>query len=90
MVIDVFHVWHDPDLYQEIEKLQGRILGLHVSDWPVPLPGILMGRTMMGDGVIELPASARPSTELATRARSRLRFSTKRSGTSLATKCSSS
>jgi sugar phosphate isomerase/epimerase len=54
VVIDVFHVWHDPDLYQEIEQLQGRILGLHVSDWPVPLPGILMGRTMMGDGVIEL------------------------------------
>jgi sugar phosphate isomerase/epimerase len=25
-----------------------------VSDWPVPLPGILMGRAMMGDGVIEL------------------------------------
>ena len=54
VVIDVFHVWHDPDVYQEIERLQGRILGFHVSDWPVPLPGILMGRTMMGDGVIEL------------------------------------
>ena len=54
VVIDVFHVWHDPDLYSEIEKLDGRILGFHVSDWPVPLPGILMGRTMMGDGVIEL------------------------------------
>jgi sugar phosphate isomerase/epimerase len=54
VVIDVFHVWHDPDLFQEIEKLQGRIVGFHVSDWPVPLPGILMGRTMMGDGVIEL------------------------------------
>jgi len=54
VVVDVFHVWHDPDLYSEIEKLQGRIVGFHVSDWPVPLPGILMGRTMMGDGVIEL------------------------------------
>ena len=54
VVIDVFHVWHDPDLYQEIEKLRGRILGFHVSDWPVPLPDILLGRTMMGDGVIEL------------------------------------
>jgi sugar phosphate isomerase/epimerase len=54
VVVDVFHVWHDPDLYQEIEQLQGRILGFHVSDWPVPLPGILMGRTMMGEGVIEL------------------------------------
>ncbi len=54
VVIDVFHVWQDPDLYQEIEKLQGRILGFHVSDWPVPLPDVLLGRTMMGDGVIEI------------------------------------
>jgi len=54
VVVDVFHVWHDPDLYQEIEKLRGRILGFHVSDWPVPLPDVLLGRTMMGDGVIEL------------------------------------
>jgi len=54
VVIDVFHVWQDPDLYQEIEKSHGRILGFHVSDWPVPLPDILMGRTMMGDGVIEI------------------------------------
>jgi sugar phosphate isomerase/epimerase len=54
VVIDVFHVWQDPDLYREIEKSRGRILGFHVSDWPVPLPDILLGRTMMGDGVIEL------------------------------------
>src|SRR5665213_290826 len=54
VVIDVFHVWQDPDLYQEIENLRGRILGFHVSDWTVPLPDILLGRTMMGDGVIEL------------------------------------
>jgi len=33
---------------------KGRILGFHVSDWPVPLPDTLMGRGMMGDGVIEL------------------------------------
>ena len=54
VLIDVFHVWHDPDLYQEIEKTRGRIFGLHVSDWPVPLPDVLLGRTMMDDGVIEL------------------------------------
>jgi sugar phosphate isomerase/epimerase len=38
----------------QIERARGKIAGFHVSDWPVPLPGILMGRTMMGDGVIEL------------------------------------
>ena len=54
VVIDVFHVWWDPEAMQQIERARGRIAGFHVSDWPVPLPGILMGRAMMGDGVIEL------------------------------------
>lgn len=54
VVIDAFHVWWDPELMHEIERARGRIAGFHVSDWPVPLPGILMGRAMMGDGVIEL------------------------------------
>lgn len=54
VVIDVFHVWHDPELYSEIETARGRILGFHVSDWLVPLPDILLGRGMMGDGVIDL------------------------------------
>ncbi len=54
VVIDVFHVWWDPRLYSEICRAAGRILGFHVSDWAVPLPGIVTGRSMMGDGVIEL------------------------------------
>jgi sugar phosphate isomerase/epimerase len=54
VVIDAFHVWWDPDVMPQIERARGRIAGFHVSDWPVPLPGILMGRVMMGDGVIEL------------------------------------
>lgn len=54
VVVDVFHVWWDPETMQQIERARGRIAGFHVSDWPVPLPGILMGRAMMGDGVIEL------------------------------------
>jgi len=55
VVIDAFHVWYDPDLYAEIENTRGRILGFHVSDWPVPLPDVLLSRTMMGDGIIDLP-----------------------------------
>jgi sugar phosphate isomerase/epimerase len=54
VVIDVFHVWWDPEVLQQIERARGKIAGFHVSDWPVPLPDILMGRAMMGDGVIEL------------------------------------
>jgi sugar phosphate isomerase/epimerase len=54
VVVDAFHVWWDPDVMHEIGRARGKIAGFHVSDWPVPLPGILMGRVMMGDGVIEL------------------------------------
>ena len=54
VVVDAYHVWWDPEILNEIERARGKIVGFHVSDWPVPLPGILMGRAMMGEGVIEL------------------------------------
>lgn len=54
VVIDVYHVWWDPEVYSEIERAAGRILGFHVSDWMVPTTSLLMGRGMMGTGVIEL------------------------------------
>ncbi len=54
VVVDVYHVWWDPDLYGQIERAVGRILGFHVNDWIVPTPDLLLGRGMMGDGVIEI------------------------------------
>ena len=53
IVVDAFHVWWDPEVAAELKRARGKISGFHVSDWPVPLPGILMGRAMMGDGIIE-------------------------------------
>jgi len=55
VVIDAYHVWWDPSVYEGIERAGNRILGFHVSDWLVPPPADpLMSRGMMGDGVIEL------------------------------------
>lgn len=54
VVVDVFHVWWDTELYRQIARATGRILGFHVSDWIVPTPDMLLGRGMMGDGVIEI------------------------------------
>lgn len=54
VIVDVFHVFWDPDLFKEIKRAEGRILGFHVSDWIVPTPDLLMGRGMMGDGVIDI------------------------------------
>jgi sugar phosphate isomerase/epimerase len=54
VVIDVYHVWWDPTIEMEIRRARGNILGFHVNDWLVPPPDVLLGRGMMGDGVIEL------------------------------------
>ncbi|WP_135557415.1 sugar phosphate isomerase/epimerase family protein [Paenibacillus cymbidii] len=54
VVVDAFHVWWDPEVYAQIARAGKRILGFHVSDWIVPTPDMLLGRGMMGDGVIEL------------------------------------
>ncbi|HET8844408.1 MAG TPA: sugar phosphate isomerase/epimerase family protein [Ktedonobacteraceae bacterium] len=54
VVIDVYHVWWDPDVLPQIAQASGHILGYHVSDWPVPLPDVLLGRDMMGSGKINL------------------------------------
>jgi sugar phosphate isomerase/epimerase len=56
IVVDVYHVWWDPALEREIDRAGGRIFGFHVSDWIVPLPDILNGRGLMGDGYIEVSA----------------------------------
>ena len=54
VLVDVYHVWWDPAVYAEIARAGRRIFGFHISDWIVPLPDVLFGRGMMGDGVIEL------------------------------------
>ncbi len=54
VVIDAYHVWWDPELYVEIERARGRIVGFHEAPSIRPLPDMLMGRGMMGDGCIEL------------------------------------
>jgi sugar phosphate isomerase/epimerase len=54
VVVDVYHVWWDPERTAEIARLGSRIVGYHVNDWLVPAQNVLMNRGMMGDGVIEL------------------------------------
>ncbi len=54
VVIDVYHVWWDPELYPEIERAAGYTLGFHVNDWLRNAGDPLVSRGMMGDGVIEL------------------------------------
>ena len=53
LVLDVFHIWWDPQVLPLIAQTGERIYGFHVNDWLVPLPDVLLGRGMMGDGVID-------------------------------------
>ena len=54
VLVDAYHVWWDPAVFGEVARAGRRICGFHISDWIVPLPDVLHGRGMMGDGVIEL------------------------------------
>jgi sugar phosphate isomerase/epimerase len=56
VAVDVYHVWWDPKLAQQIARAGagGRIFAHHICDWLVPTRDLLLDRGMMGDGVIEL------------------------------------
>ncbi|HVU48808.1 MAG TPA: sugar phosphate isomerase/epimerase family protein [Terracidiphilus sp.] len=53
VVLDAFHIWWDPRVSELIAQAGGRIFGFHACDWLNPLPDVLRGRGLMGDGVID-------------------------------------
>lgn len=56
VVVDTFHLWWDPEVTEQIARAgrEGRIASFQVSDFLCPLPAdVLLGRAMMGDGVID-------------------------------------
>src|SRR5699024_10007591 len=56
IAVDVYHVWWDPCLKQEIRRAGAkRLLAFHICDWLVPTRDLLLDRGMMGDGVIDIP-----------------------------------
>lgn len=56
IVVDIYHVWWDARLKEEIERAgKERLVGFHVSDWLVPTRDLVFDRGMMGDGVIDIP-----------------------------------
>ena len=56
VAIDVYHVWWDPKLAEQVARAGrgGQILAHHICDWLVPTTDPLNDRGMMGDGVIDL------------------------------------
>lgn len=54
VVVDTFHVWWDPQVFEQIARAGDRIASYQVCDYLHPLPAdVLLGRGMMGDGVID-------------------------------------
>jgi sugar phosphate isomerase/epimerase len=53
VILDAFHIWWDPRVAELIAQAAGKIYGFHACDWLNPLPDVLRGRGLMGDGVID-------------------------------------
>ena len=56
VVVDVYHLWWDPELMDQIQRCgrAGRLLAFHVSDWRTPTEDLLNDRGLMGEGCIPL------------------------------------
>ena len=56
VAVDVFHVWWDPDLEEQIRRSgrQGTLFAFHLCDWKTGMEDMLNDRGLMGEGIIRL------------------------------------
>jgi len=56
VAVDVYHLWWDPDLEQEILRSGNseRIFAFHICDWKTPTTDLLYDRDLMGEGCIPI------------------------------------
>jgi sugar phosphate isomerase/epimerase len=54
VAVDVYHVWWDPSLEQEIKRCgeNGHLMAFHICDWKLPTMDMLLDRGLMGEGCI--------------------------------------
>ena len=55
IALDVYHIWWEPNLADEIARAAGRIAAFHVCDFLMETTDLRLDRGMMGDGVIDIP-----------------------------------
>ena len=56
VVVDVFHLWWDPDLETELKRC-GRnrnLFAFHICDWKLDMEDMLNDRGLMGEGIIRI------------------------------------
>lgn len=56
IAVDVYHVWWDPELREQIVLAgkTGRLLAFHICDWKTPTTDLLNDRGLMGEGCINI------------------------------------
>ena len=56
VAVDVYHVWWDPNLQQEIQRCgnNNNIFAFHICDWKTPTTDMLFDRGLMGEGCIPI------------------------------------
>jgi sugar phosphate isomerase/epimerase len=56
VVVDVYHLWWDPDLREQIHRCgaMGKLAAFHISDWRIPTEDLVLDREIMGQGCIPL------------------------------------
>lgn len=54
VAVDVYHLWWDPHLEQEIKRCgqNEHLLAFHICDWKTPTTDLLLDRSLMGLGCI--------------------------------------
>lgn len=55
IVFDMYHLWWEPDLEDQIARAAGRIRLVQVCDWLNPTTATRFQRGMMGDGIVDIP-----------------------------------
>jgi sugar phosphate isomerase/epimerase len=54
LCLDLWHVWQEPLVEEQIQAFGDRIFGVHISDWPAEQPRCLGDRRLPGEGCIPL------------------------------------
>jgi sugar phosphate isomerase/epimerase len=60
--VDTYHLWWDDRALTRVSGLGARLVVYQVCDWLHPLPDMLLGRGMPGDGVIDFATWTRAVT----------------------------
>lgn len=64
VIVDTFHLWWEPGVYEQIARAGERIVSYQVCDWITPLPAdTLLARGMMGDGHVDFPTFTKAVAE---------------------------